>query len=91
MTAALKASIRDVESRIYRRRDDIGITFGVIVHNVRERIISPATIIAAGLLGAAIQRDHRLHGLRMLTILQSAYAGLRHLLFATFRIRVMPD
>ena len=88
--AALKAGIREIESRIRRRRGDIGLALGSVAQNVRMRMISPGAIIAAGLFGAAIQRDHRLHGLRMLAILQTANAGLRLLLTVTSRTGATP-
>jgi len=56
---------------------------GSAAHTVGERMTSPGAILAAGLFGAAMQRDHRLHGLRVLAILQTANAGLRLLLTAT--------
>jgi hypothetical protein len=83
--AALRASIRDVESSIRRHRSNIGIALGSVAHNVGERMISPGAILAAGLFGAAIQRDHRLRGMRMLAILQTANAGIRLLLTSTSR------
>jgi hypothetical protein len=86
----LKANIRETESRIRRRRGDIGFALGNVAQNVRKRMISPGAIIAAGLFGVAIQRDHRLHGLRMLAILQTANAGLRLLLTVTSRTGAAP-
>jgi len=83
--AALRASIQDVESRILRRRGDIGTAMGNAARSAGERMTSPGAILAAGLFGAAMQRDHRLHGLRMLAILQTANAALRLLLTATTR------
>jgi hypothetical protein len=88
--ATLRASIRDVESRIRRRQGDIGIALGNVAHNIGERMLSPAMIIAAGLFGAAIQRDQRLRGLRILSILHTANAGLRLLLTVTSGTRAPP-
>jgi hypothetical protein len=81
--AALRASIRDVESRIRRRRANIGTAVGNAAQNAGEQMTSPGALLAAGLFGAAMQRDHRLHGLRVLAILQTANAGLRLLITAT--------
>jgi hypothetical protein len=81
--AALRVSIREVESRIHRRRSDISSAFGSLANNIGERTISPGAIIAAGLFGVAIQRDSRLQGLIMLAILPLANAGLRLLLTVT--------
>lgn len=87
----LRAKIRTVERRILRRRDSIGVAMGSIAHHVRDQMISPATLITAGLFGAALHRRRRLHGLRMLAVLQTANAGLRLLLTATPRTSVSPD
>ncbi len=88
--AALRVTIRDVESRIRHRRSDINLAVGSIAnqvgsvaHKVEDRIVSPAAIIAAGLFGAAIQRNHRMRGIGILAILPMASAGLRFLLKAT--------
>jgi len=81
--AALRTRIRDVESRIRRRRGDVGTALGSAAHRAGEHMTSPGALLAAGLFGAAMQRDHRLHGLRMLAILQTANAGLRLLITAT--------
>ncbi|MCC5867761.1 MAG: hypothetical protein JJU27_04540 [Gammaproteobacteria bacterium] len=62
-----------------------------MAHNVRDRLVSPGTLIAAGLFGAAIHQSHRLQGMRLLAIPQAAIAGLRLLLTASSRIRVTPD
>jgi hypothetical protein len=83
--AALRTSIRDVESRIRRRRGDIGAALGSAAHRAGEHMTSTGALLAAGMFGAAMQRDHRLHGLRMLAILQTANAGLRLLITATSR------
>jgi hypothetical protein len=80
---ALRASIRGVESRIRRRQGALGIALGHAAHDIGERILSPAAILAAGLLGAAIQRDHRLHIASILSILQTANTSLRLLLTLT--------
>lgn len=81
--AALRASIKGVEGRIDRRHGDLGTAIGNVAHGAGQRMTSPGAILTAGLFGAAMQRDHRLHGLRMLAILQTANAGLQLLLTAT--------
>lgn len=75
--AALRADIREVETRIRRHKGDMVVALGSVTHTVGERMLSPVTIIAAGLLGAALQREKRLHGVRILSILHTANAGLR--------------
>ncbi len=82
-SAVLKKRIATIERRIRRRRTDIGVALGGIVHTGRDKMISPATLVTAALFGAAIHRSHELHGLRMLAILESANAGLRLMLTAT--------
>jgi hypothetical protein len=61
-----------------------------VADNVGQRMVSPGAILTAGLFGAALQRDHRLHGLRVLAILQMANASLRLLLTATSRTNTVP-
>lgn len=89
-SGALKARIQTVEHRIQRRRDNISVAMDSIAHNARSQLISPATLIAAGLFGAALHRSHQLNGLRMLAILQTANAGLRLLLTATSKTSDTP-
>jgi len=89
--AALRAGIREVERRIGHSQGEIGIawdsTLDSVTDHLRARLVSPGAILTAGLLGAAMQRDHRLRGLRILAILQTADAGLRLLMTATSRAR----
>jgi len=89
--AALRAGIREVERRIEHRKGEIGIawdsTLDRVTGQLSAQLISPGAILAAGLLGAAMQRDHRLRGLRILAILQTANALLRLLLTATSRAK----
>lgn len=85
--ATLRANIRAVERRIRHRRNSIGVVVRGIASNVRNRLISPSTLIAAGLFGATLHRGRRLHGLRLLAILQAANAGLRRLLMMQSRTR----
>lgn len=88
---ALRANIRAVERRIRHRRASIRVAFRSIADNVADQLISPSTLIAAGLFGAALHRNQRLHGLRLLAILRTANAGLRRLLTATSRTSVPVD
>lgn len=89
--AALRSEIREVEHRIGQRQGEIGTAFNRTLDGVtgqfRAGLVSPGAILAAALLGAAMQRDHRLRGLRMLAMLQTADAGLRLLLTATARLK----
>lgn len=89
--AALQANILAVERRIRRRRASISSAVAGISDNVRDRMISPGTLIAAGLFGAAIHHSHRLHGLRLLAIPQAVNTGWRLLLNAIPRARETPD
>jgi hypothetical protein len=88
---ALRADIRAVERRIRQRRDYIGVAIRSVASNVRERLISPSTLVAAGLLGAAMHRSQRLRALQVLAILQAANVGLRRLLTATSGTSVTLD
>ena len=81
----MRASIRELESRIRRRRAKLGTAMGDAAHHAGAQMTSPGALLAAGLFGAAMQRDHRLHGLRVLAILQTANAGLQLLITATSR------
>jgi len=88
--AALKASLRDVESSIRCHRGNVGIALRGLAQDVGERMISPGAILTAGLFGAAIQRDHRLRGMRTLAILKTADAGIRLLLTSMPRTSLAP-
>ena len=87
----LRASIRTVELRIRHRRDAIGAAVSSMADDVRDRLVSPGTLIAAGLFGATIHQSHRLRGLRLLAIPQAVTASLRLLLSARSRTRATPD
>ena len=75
----LKSSIRQTERSIAQRRIRLGVAIDGVKHAVRRRMVSPGALVTAGLLGAAMQRDHRLSGLRLLALLEAANAGLRRL------------
>ncbi|TVQ28006.1 MAG: hypothetical protein EA370_17155 [Wenzhouxiangella sp.] len=59
---------------------------GSLAKSAREKVISPASLITAGLVGVAMHRSERLNGLRILAIIQSANTGLRLLLTANSKI-----
>lgn len=73
----LKSSIRQTERSIAQRRGRLGVAVGGVRHAVRRRMVSPGALVTAGLLGAALHRDHRLNGLRMLALLEAANSSLR--------------
>lgn len=75
----LKASIHQTERSIAQRRVRLGVAIDGVRHAVRRRMVSPGALVTAGLLGAAMQRDHRLNGLRLLAVLEAANSGLRRL------------
>lgn len=83
----LNSSIRQTESRIAERRDRLSDALGGVKESVGRRLISPGMLVTAALFGAALQKDHRLHGLRMLALFETANAGMRLLLTLTSRIR----
>ncbi|MFU8896156.1 MAG: hypothetical protein ACNA8J_07190 [Gammaproteobacteria bacterium] len=81
----LKSDIRQVEDRMAERRSQARLALDGVTHSVGTRMVSPGTLLAAGLFGAALQRDHRLHGLRMLAMLETANAAMRLLLTLSSR------
>jgi hypothetical protein len=84
---SLKSSIRQAEHSIAQRRDRLSGALDDVTNSVGRRMVSPGALVAAGLFGAALQRDTRLHGLRMLALLETANAGLRLLITLTNRPR----
>jgi hypothetical protein len=82
---SLESDIRQVEDRMTARRGRFGVALGGVTDSVGKRMVSPGALLAAGLFGAALQRDHRLHGLRMLAMLEAANAGMRLLLTLSSR------
>jgi hypothetical protein len=83
----LGARIRQAEHSITARRGRLGVALDGVTHSVGKRMVSPGTLLAAGLFGAALQRDHRLHGLRILAMLEAANAAMRLLLTLSSRPR----
>lgn len=77
---SLRSSIRQVEHSIAQRRGRLGVALDGVKDSIGERMLSPGVLVTAGLFGAALQRVHRLHGLRTLAMLESANAALRLLL-----------
>lgn len=84
-SVTLRAQILAAERRIKRRRKHIRVAVSDITANVKGQVISPATIITAGLFGASLHRTHLLRGARLLATIQTAEAGLRLFLAATSR------
>ena len=84
---SLKSGIRQAEHSIAQRRDHLSVALDGVTHSVAKRMVSPGALVAAGLLGAALQRDVRLKGLRMLALLETANAGLRLLITLSNRPR----
>lgn len=83
----LSSDIRQAEQSIARRRDNLRVAIDGVTHSVSKRLVSPGTLVTAGLVGAALQRDSRLHGLRMLALLETANAGMRLLLSLSSQTR----
>lgn len=81
----LKSNIRQAERNIAQRRDRISTALDGVIHSVRKRMVSPGALVAAGLVGAALERHHRLHGLRVQGLLETANAGLQFLLTLSSR------
>jgi hypothetical protein len=82
----LKSSIRKSEQSIAQRRRRLGVAVKGVTHAIGRRMISPGALVTAGLVGAALQRDQRLHGLRMVALLEAANSGLRLLYKLTPRM-----
>lgn len=72
----LESSIRQAERSIAERRSRLGGAVKGVKLSVSERMVSPGGLVAAGLLGASLQRDN---AVRMAALLQAINAGLRHL------------
>ena len=83
----LKSNIRQAEESIALRRRNLRAAVDGVTHSVGKRIVSPPVLVTAGLLGAALHRDTRLNGLRMLALLETANAGMRLLITLTNRPR----
>jgi hypothetical protein len=83
----LKSSIRQAESSIAQRRERISVSLDGVTHSVGKRMVSPGALVTAGLFGAALQKDNRLYGLRMLALFETANAGLQLLLTLSSRTR----
>lgn len=84
---SLKSRIRQAENSIVERRGRLSVALGGVRHSVGKRMVSPGALVTAGLFGAALHQSHRLHGLRMLALLDAANTGLRLLLTLSSRTR----
>ena len=84
---SLKSSIRQAEHSIAERRGRLKVALDGVTHSVGKRMVSPGALVAAGLFGAALHQYHRLHGLRMLALLEAANTSLRLLLTLFSRAR----
>jgi hypothetical protein len=84
---SLRSDIRQAEQSIVLRRGNLRVALDGVTHSVSKRMVSPPVLVTAGLLGAALQRDNRLRGLRMLALLETANAGMRLLLTLSSRTR----
>jgi hypothetical protein len=84
---SLKSRIRQAEQSIAERHGRLSVALDGVTHSVGARMVSPGALVTAGLLGAALHQDQRLHGLRMLALLETTNAGLRLLQTLAFRTR----
>lgn len=78
-----RQDIRDLEHRIRQRRERVVAALSTMAGGVRHRLMSPATLVAGVLLGAALHRSQQLRAFRLLALLQTANAGLRLLMSMT--------
>lgn len=83
----LSSDIQQAEQSIAQRRGNLRVAIDGVTHSVSERMVSPPVLITAGLFGAALNRDVRLHGVRMLGLLETANAGVRFLRTLSARTR----
>lgn len=83
----LRSDIRQAEQSIALRRGNLHVAIDGVTHSISTRIVSPPVLITAGLFGAALNRDVRLHGVRMLALLETANAGVRLLRTISSRTR----
>ncbi len=72
---SLKSGIRQAEKRIVERRSRLSCAVDGITDSISKRMVSPGVLLSAGLFGAALDRDHRVHGLRLLALLKAANTG----------------
>lgn len=84
---SVKSSIRQAEHSITQRRGRLRVAIDGVTHSVGTNMVSPGALVTAGLFGAALHRHHRLHGLRMLALLEAANTSLRLLLTLSSRAR----
>lgn len=59
------------------RKNKVSLSLGHVAGRVRNNLLSPVSILAAALVGAAMGRTYQLNSLRILALLQAANAGLR--------------
>jgi hypothetical protein len=86
---SIEASIHRVESRVFRRRDEVGATLAGISRTVRNRMVSPLAIATAGLVGFMLQRRNRLKDWKLLPLLQAASSSA-HVLLTLSQSRAPP-
>lgn len=72
---SLKSGIRQAEQRIAERRGRLSYAVDGITDSISKRMVSPGVLLSAGLFGAALARDHQVHGLRLLALLKAANTG----------------
>jgi hypothetical protein len=70
------AGVRRIEKRIAERRSSIAVTLTGIAAAVRRNIVSPETLITAGIVGAMLHRGPRRTGFAVMTLVQTANAGI---------------
>lgn len=75
--AVSSADIRAVENRLSRRTTTLSRGLSEIADRVSEKLLSPVSLLAAVLLGAAMHRSQQINSLRILALLQAANSGLR--------------
>jgi len=74
---SLEAQISNLENRLLRRRRAIGSGLQDLAGSIRKRLVSPASLFAAGLFGFLLQREQSLRSGTMLTMLQAGIGSVR--------------
>ena len=75
--ASLEAQISNLENRLLRRRRAIGSGLQDLAGSIRNRLVSPASLFAAGLFGFLLHREQSLRSGTMLSMLQAGIGGVR--------------
>ncbi|MGY6554332.1 MAG: hypothetical protein ACXIUM_07395 [Wenzhouxiangella sp.] len=68
--------ISAVENRLAQSLTTLSDDLNGIAHGARKKLLSPVSLLAAMLLGAAMHRSQQINSLRLLALLQAVNSGL---------------